>query len=143
MKGERVAPNICYEDLYGEELATRFTDAALAPTVFANVSNLGWFNRSVALDQHLHISRTRALEFQRPFVRATNTGATAILSHEGVVQDLLPPQTRGVLRGEVQGRSGITPFAWWASRYGLWPLWLIALAVLAVLWRQRDSHPPS
>ena len=143
VKGERVAPNICYEDLYGEELATRFTDAALAPTVFANVSNLGWFNRSVALDQHLHSSRTRALEFQRPFVRATNTGATAILSHEGVVQDLLPPQTRGVLRGEVQGRSGITPFAWWASRYGLWPLWLIALAVLAVLWRQRDSHPPS
>jgi apolipoprotein N-acyltransferase len=111
--------------------------------VFANVSNLGWFNRSVALDQHLHISRTRALEFQRPFVRATNTGATAILSHEGVVQDLLPPQTRSVLRGEVQGRSGITPFAWWASRYGLWPLWLVALAVLAVLWRQRDSHPPS
>ena len=82
VKTERVAANICYEDLYGEELASRFLDPAQAPTVFANVSNLGWFNDSIALDQHLNISRARALEFQRPFVRATNTGATAILDHQ-------------------------------------------------------------
>lgn len=133
--GERVAPNICYEDLYGEELASRFADAALAPTVFANVSNLGWFNDSIALDQHLNISRARALEFQRPFVRATNTGATAILNHQAVVLKALPRQTRGVLVGEVQGRTGVTPFAWWAARFGLWPLWVICLLLMAVAWR--------
>ena len=32
-QGQRLSPNICYEDLYGEELASRFTNAALAPTV--------------------------------------------------------------------------------------------------------------
>ena len=134
--GERVAPNICYEDLYGEELATRFTDPAQAPTMFANVSNMGWFGGTVALQQHLNISRVRALEFQRPFVRATNTGATAILSHQGLVLAELPPLTRGVLHGEVQGRSGITPFAWWASRFGLWPLWVFGLAIVAWAWRR-------
>ncbi len=137
VRGERVAANICYEDLYGEELATRFSNPAAAPTVFANVSNLGWFNRTVALNQHLHISRARALEFQRPFVRATNTGATAILSHEGTVLQKLQPQTRAVLTGEVQGRTGLTPYAWWASHFGLWPLWIAALLVLAVVWRPR------
>lgn len=135
VKGERVAANICYEDLYGEELASRFLDAAQAPTVFANVSNLGWFNDSIALDQHLNISRARALEFQRPFVRATNTGATAILDHAAVVQKSLPPRTRGVLVGEVQGRSGITPFAWWAARFGLWPLWGLCLLLAGAAWR--------
>jgi apolipoprotein N-acyltransferase len=135
--GERVAPNICYEDLYGEELATRFVDSDKAPTLFANVSNMGWFGDTVALQQHLNISRVRALEFQRPFVRATNTGATAILSHEGHVLAQLPPHTRGVLRGEVQGREGITPFAWWASRFGLWPLWLGCLAIVAWAWRRQ------
>ncbi len=111
-----------------------------APTIFANVSNLGWFNNTVALQQHLNISRVRVLEFQRPFVRATNTGATAFLSHEGKVIDMLPPLTRGVLHGQVQGRTGMTPFAWWASRFGLWPLWIVALVIVAVAFYKRKPR---
>lgn len=135
VQGQRLAPNICYEDLFGEELAARFGDAALAPTVFVNVSNLGWFGDTVAVDQHLSISRMRTLEFQRPFVRATNTGATAILDYQGRTVASLPHLTAGALVGEVQGRDGLTPFAWWAARWGLWPLWLFALGV--VVWAAR------
>ena len=83
--GERIAPNICYEDLFGDELARRFVDPASAPTIFANLSNIGWFGDTIAVDQHLHISRMRTLEFQRPMLRATNTGATAIIDHRGQV----------------------------------------------------------
>jgi len=136
--GERVAPNICYEDLFGEELAWRFADAAQAPTLFANISNLGWFDDSVALPQHLNISRFRTLEFQRPMVRSTNTGATAIIDHRGRVTAQLPALQRGVLEGRVEGRRGNTPYAWWASRLGLWPLVVLALGVLlAALVRRR------
>jgi len=44
------------------------------------------------------------------------------------------------LTGEVQGRSGVTPYAYWAARWGQWPLWLFALLVvgLAALHRQRS-----
>ena len=137
VQGQRLAPNICYEDLFGEELAARFKDAALAPTIFVNVSNLAWFGDTVAVDQHVAISRMRTLEFQRPFVRATNTGATAILDHQGQTLAALPRLTEGVLVGEVQGREGLTPFAWWAARFGLWPLWLLGLGVVAWGWRRR------
>ena len=138
VRGERVAPNICYEDLFGEELAARFVDPAQAPTLFANLSNLGWFDDSVALPQHLHISRLRTLEFQRGIVRATNTGATAIVDHRGRVTAQLPALQRGVLTGTVQGRSGTTPYAWWAGRFGLWPLALLAAGVvLAAVFRRR------
>ena len=133
VQGQRVAPNICYEDLFGDELARRFMDAAAAPTLFANVSNIGWFGDTIAITQHLNISRMRALEFQRPMLRATNTGATAIVDHRGVVTAQLPPHTRGVLEGSVQGRSGITPFAWWSARFGLWPPVLLAVALAVVL----------
>ena len=129
--GQRVAPNICYEDLFGEELARRFVDAATAPTVLANVSNIGWFGDTIATVQHLNISRLRALEFQRPMIRATNTGATAIIDHRGRVAAMLQPHTRGVLAGSVQGRDGITPYAWWTARAGLWPA--LALALLIVV----------
>lgn len=139
-KGQRIAPNICYEDLFGEELGARFVEPALAPTVFANVSNLGWFGNTVAIDQHLQISRMRALEFQRPFLRATNTGTTAIMDHHGQVLSSLPRLTQGVLHGNVEGRSGTTPYAWWVSRLGLWPLWLLALLVVASAWRTKATH---
>ena len=134
--GQRLAPNICYEDLFGEELGARFLDPTLAPTIFVNVSNIGWFGDSTAIDQHLQISRMRALEFERPFVRATNTGATVIMDHRAQITAALPRTTRGVLEGEVQGRIGTTPYAWWVSRFGLWPLWLVALATVLVSCRK-------
>ena len=131
-QGQRLAPNICYEDLFGEDLAARFRDPALSPTVFVNISNIAWFGNTVAIDQHLNISRMRALEFERPMIRATNTGATVIIDHRGQVTHALPRHTRGALIGEVEGRSGVTPYAWWAARFGLWPLWLMAIATVLV-----------
>lgn len=144
-RGERFAPNVCYEDLFGEEFAARFRDPAQAPTVFVNISNIGWFGDSVAIDQHLQISRMRALEFRRPMLRATNTGATAIIDRHGRVTHALQRHTRGVLVGEVRGNGELTPFAWWASRFGLWPLWLAVAAVVgwALLNARRARAAPA
>ncbi len=139
--GQRLAPNICFEDLFGEELARRFADAATAPTMFANLSNIAWFGDTVAIPQHLNISRLRSLEFQRPMLRATNTGATAIIDHRGRVVGELAPYTRGVLQGQAQGRRGLTPYAWWVSRAGLWPLAAAALAGLLSTVRRRRTQP--
>jgi apolipoprotein N-acyltransferase len=142
-EGQRLAPNICYEDLFGEELGARFADPASAPTIFVNLSNIGWFGNTVAIDQHLQISRMRALEFARPMIRATNTGATVIIDRFGRVTHSLPRHTRGVLVGEVEGGTGLTPFARWVSRVGLAPLWALAFAAaLAAGWaRPRRSQP--
>lgn len=128
-RGQHIAPNICYEDLFGEELGLRFGDDARAPTVLANISNIGWFGDTVAVPQHLNISRFRSLEFQRPMLRATNTGATAVIDHRGQVLAQLPPFTRGVLDAQVEGRSGRTPYARWVAAAGLWPLIVLALVV--------------
>ena len=140
-KGERIAPNICYEDLFGEELGARFVDPAAAPTFMVNLSNIGWFGDSVAIDQHLAISRLRTLEFERPMVRATNTGATAVIDHRGQVTHRLENDKRGVLLAEVRGVNGpVTPFAWWVGRLGLWPLWGLALVAAVVLGIRRKGR---
>ena len=140
-RGERLAPNICYEDLFGEELAARFANAATAPTIFVNVSNIGWFGDTIAIDQHLSISRMRALEFERPFMRATNTGDTVVIDHTGRVTHALARHTRGVLLAQVQGRDGLTVYAWWSARFGLWPLWILAAAVVAFATVLRLQQP--
>ena len=130
-QGQRIAPNICYEDLFGDEIGANFRDESSAPTVLLNVSNIAWFGDTVAIDQHRAISRMRAIEFERPMIRATNTGATVVIDHRGRVTHELPRMTRGVLSAQVEGRSGLTPYARWVSKYGLWPIWVGALSIVA------------
>ncbi|MFN3302513.1 MAG: apolipoprotein N-acyltransferase [Roseateles sp.] len=132
--GQRLRPLICYEDLFGED----FVHSAAADdgaTVFVNVSNLAWFGTVMVLDQHLQFSQMRALEFQRPFVRSTNTGATAVVDHRGQVTARLPALQRGVLEASVDGRRGATPYARWLDAFGLWPLWALGLLGFAGLRR--------
>jgi apolipoprotein N-acyltransferase len=150
-QNQRLAPNICYEDLFGEELAAAFvvgepgsrldTRNDQAPTALVNVSNIAWFGNSLAIDQHLNISRLRAIELQRPMLRATNTGATAIIDHQGQVQGQLARHTRGELNGQFEGRTGLTPYAWWAGHWGLKPLWAACLLVCLWAWRVRTAAP--
>ena len=138
-KGERIAPNICYEDLFGEELAQSFSRAGQEPTILVNLSNIAWFGDTVAIDQHLNISRMRALELNRPMLRATNTGATAIINAQGVVTHRLPSGIQGALTAEVYGVHGpATPYAQWVSVLGLWPL--AGLAVFLLLFIARMSY---
>ena len=136
--GQRLRPLICYEDLFGED----FVDSVVGPeaaTVLVNVSNLAWFGTLMVQDQHLQFSQMRALEFQRPFIRATNTGATAVLDHQGRLLARLPAATEALLEATVEGRRGSTPYARWLAACGLAPLFLLALAGPALAWWRRRA----
>jgi apolipoprotein N-acyltransferase len=122
--GTRVAVNICYEDAFGEEIRTQLPAAAL----LVNVSNVAWFGRSIAPPQHLQISQARALETGRYMVRATNTGMTAVINPQGIVEHLAEPYTTAVLTASVQGYEGATPYV----RAGNAPVLLLSLALIAV-----------
>ena len=121
---QRIAINICYEDLFGEEIIRQLP----AATLLLNLSNVAWFGDSLAPHQHLQASRMRALETGRVMLRATNSGATAVIDHQGRVTQALPFFSRGVLTASVQGRSGTTPY----TRTGNWPV--ITLCVGLLLW---------
>jgi apolipoprotein N-acyltransferase len=144
VKDQWVGPTICYEDLFGEELAERFVSPGqAAPTVLANVSNLAWFGDTVAIYQHLQIARMRSLEFQRPTIRATNTGTTVVIDHRAKVLAMQPTNTRGALVSTVQGRIGNTPYAEWAGRFGLWPLVALAVFIVGALRRRSRGSAAS
>jgi apolipoprotein N-acyltransferase len=124
--GQRIAANICYEDLFGEEIAEQVR-APVSAGMLVNMSNLGWFGDSHALSQHLQISRMRALETGRPMLRATNTGVTALIDHRGQVLARLPNLQAGVIDTQVQATAGLTPYA----RLGNLPVLLLAAGLLA------------
>jgi apolipoprotein N-acyltransferase len=129
--GQLVAPNICWEDAFGEDIIRQLPEA----TLLVNVSNVAWFGDSLAPSQHLQISRMRALETGRTMLRATNTGVTAIVDPLGNVVESLPRFTEGILSGEVRGHVGATPYV----KLGNIPVVLGCVALLAglVLLRRR------
>jgi apolipoprotein N-acyltransferase len=146
VKEQWVLPNICYEDLFGEEIANQLAAAyfsgAPQATILLNISNIAWFGDSIALPQHLQISQMRSLETGRPMLRSTNTGATAIINPNGSVASQLPPFTRDTLAGKVQGYTGWTPY----MLFGNTPVVGIALISLIVVWlasRRRASRTAS
>ncbi len=109
--GQRVAVNICYEDVFGTEIIRALPEA----TLLVNLSNTAWFGDSLAQPQHLQIAQLRALETGRPMLRATNTGMTAVVGADGRVQAVLPPFIRDALVVEVSGHSGTTPYVRWGN----------------------------
>lgn len=136
VRGVLVAPNICYEDLFGEEIARTLRGQSAPANILVNLTNLAWFGDTIALDQHLQISRMRALETRRPMLRATNTGMTAVVAPDGSVQARLPTFTTGTLSASVQGTRGLTPYV----RVGNAPVVAAFLMVLlAAAWRTRAS----
>jgi apolipoprotein N-acyltransferase len=133
VKDQRIGVNICFEDLFGEELARSLAPsrpAADRPTVLLNLSNLAWFGDSIALPQHLAVARMRSLELARPSIRATNTGMTVHIDANGQVREQLAPMREGILLAQVQGSQGLTPYAYLGN------LGVILLALLCVssLW---------
>lgn len=129
--GQQVAMNICYEDVFGEEIIRQLPQA----TLLVNVSNDAWFGDSIAPRQHLQISQMRALESGRTMLRATNTGVTAILNEKGRVVKQAQVFHAAVLHGQAQGMSGATPYVRWGNAPFL--LLLGGLLLLAVALRQR------
>lgn len=131
LAGEKVAVNICYEDVFGEEIIRALPEA----TLLVNLSNTAWFGDSLAQPQHLQIARMRALETGRPMLRATNTGMTAIVGPRGRVERVLPPFGEGALLGEVSGYAGATPYVRWGNAAALLLVGIGLLAPLAGLRR--------
>jgi apolipoprotein N-acyltransferase len=108
---QRVAVNICYEDVFGEEIIRQLPEA----TLLANFTNDAWWGRSLGARQHLQLSQMRALETGRYMLRATNTGVTAIIDPKGRVTKAAAEFEVALLAGEVRGHTGATPFVRWGN----------------------------
>ena len=104
--GYPVSSSICYEVVFGEQIIRDLPEAAM----LVNVSNDAWFGRSLAPHQHLEMARMRARETGRPMLRATNTGISAIIDHEGNIVEQSPQFETAVVKGSVIPMQGATPY---------------------------------
>lgn len=117
---------ICYEAIYPGEVR-RF--AANGAQLLLNISNDGWFGRSAAAEQHLHMVRVRAAENRRWIVRATNNGFTASIDPYGRTVQPLPPDVRAAADLPYDFRTDQTIY----TRFGDWFAWLCVMVSVILL----------
>ncbi len=134
LSGQRIAMNICYEDVFGDEI----TRGARDSTLLVNISNDAWYGHSIAAYQHMQFSQARALETGRTMLRATNTGATAAIDQHGYVLAHAPHDIKTALNVSAQGYIGCTPYV----RWGNWPFIIFCFGALgfsarAFVWRRK------
>ena len=77
----RILPLICYEIIYSGKL---FTDSNFE--LIINISEDGWFGKSIGPKQHFSHSIFRAIESGKYVVRSSNNGIAAIINPLGVVE---------------------------------------------------------
>ena len=129
--GQKVAVNICYEDVFGEEIIRQLPEA----TMLVNISNDAWYGQSYAAHQHMQFSQARALETGRFMLRATNTGATAAIDPHGYVLAHAPHDTKTTLDVMAQGYTGSTPYV----RWGNWPFIVFCFVAIAYVIRRKNG----
>ncbi|WP_082825359.1 apolipoprotein N-acyltransferase [Marinomonas sp. TW1] len=118
-----IAPFICYEIVYPEQVRKMVRDSDLLITI----SNDGWFGTSFGPWQHLQIAQFRAKETGRYVIRGTNTGITAVINEQGEIVAQAPQFKQTTLTTTAKAFAGSTPYVTW----GAWPtLALIGLAAL-------------
>jgi apolipoprotein N-acyltransferase len=122
------ALTICYEDVFGGELASRINNSGKPVNLLINMTNLAWFGKSQASSQQLRLSQLRSLETGLPALRATNTGITSVLGSDGKVLSSLPEFTQASLITQVQAYSGKTPYV----RWGNFPI--LSISCILLIW---------
>jgi len=120
---------ICYEVAYPNLTRRNASDSDFLVTV----SNDAWFTGTAGPWQHLQMVQMRAKENGRWFIRATNTGVTAFIDHEGHIVKQAPQDQATVLRGDLPAMQGLTPY----TRFSDWPILAFALFLLILGWIYR------
>ena len=130
--GQVLAPTVCYEDAFAEEVIDHFPEA----TLLINGSNNAWYGNSFAPHQHLQISRMRAVETGRDLMRATTNGISALVNYKGEIVARSKQFEADVITGSVQPRTGAT----WYVKWGNYPVLIgLLLCFIFVVIRNRRN----
>ncbi len=92
----KLLPLICFESTF-----PNLVNSDTENEIIINISNDGWFGKSLAPYQHLQITQVRALEFNRYILRAANTGLSAVINNHGEIIEYIPINKQGTISGFV------------------------------------------
>ena len=75
-------PVICYEIVFYWKLLNKFNNTG---NFIVNITNDFWFGDYLGPYQHFYLTKIRAAEFNKPIIRVSNNGISAVIDNNGAV----------------------------------------------------------
>ena len=114
---------LCYEILFPRFIRYYLNQTEVQGDFIINLTNDSWYGDTVEPHQHLSLAKWRAVEFNIPIVRMTNTGITSLIFPDGSESRRTSIHKKEILDLELstQPRKK-TPY----QKYGIWGLILLS-----------------
>jgi apolipoprotein N-acyltransferase len=103
-----IVPIVCFESIFGPYCARNLPEEK---SFISMITNDGWWKNTPGYYYHFNFSPVRAIETRRDFVRAANTGISALIHAKGTVIASTPWWEKTTLKGKIHLRRGQTFFA--------------------------------
>jgi len=75
-------PVICYEIVFYWKILNKFNNKS---NFIINITNDVWFGNYLGPYQHFYLTKIRAAEFNKPIIRVSNNGISAVIDNNGAV----------------------------------------------------------
>ena len=77
---QTIIPIICYEIVFYWKLLNKLNYQS---NFIINITNDFWFGKYIGPYQHLYLTKIRAAEFNKPIIRVSNNGISAVIDNNG------------------------------------------------------------
>lgn len=129
--GQTFISAVCYEILFSGFIRKYLNQNKQQADFIVNLTNDSWYGDTSEPYQHQYLAFWRALEFQIPIVRMTNTGVTSVLYPDGAESKRLPLFKKDILDLTLALKDREASFY---QRFGLWPVTTLFLLVFGFSW---------
>lgn len=138
-KGFHYTSLICYEVLFSSFVRSYLNSLSVTPDFIINLTNDSWYGDTAEPYQHLFLSSWRAIEFNIPIIRSTNTGISTVIYPDGSYSKNLGVFKEGVLSVELS--KNINKGSTFFQHFSTAPLILLGMGLLALSWilKRKDD----
>jgi apolipoprotein N-acyltransferase len=127
----RFVTPICYEILNSEYMRDLLNEHG-GNSFILNLTNDSWYGNTAEPHQHQFLSKWRALEFQLPIIRSTNTGISSVIFPDGSESKRMDVGEKNFLDVPMKV-SKIDPTLY--QSFGILPLLALIFTLALITWR--------
>ena len=128
-----ILPIICYEIIFLNDLLNLDN---INSELLINITNDAWFGDLSGPYQHFYLSRMRTVEFNKPLIRVSNNGISAVIDNYGKIIDYIPLNEKGVMNLKISVPHSLPNLK---KYHSLILAFFFILSIVAILINQRSN----